>query len=332
MKLGNRTLDHGTLVVAEIGNNHEGSVEVAERLVREAAACGADAVKFQTFQTQYFVRPSDGPRYARMSKFELTPAEFQRLHDVARDAGVMFLSTPLDMPSVATLRPLVDAYKIASGDNTFYPLLDAVCATGLPVIISSGGTTLAELRTIYGYARQRCGSDRLALLHCVSAYPAPPAQLGLSAIQTLAGEFDCAIGYSDHTIGIQACLTAVALGARIIEKHFTLDKQFSDFRDHQLSSDPAEFRQLVQGVQEVAASLGTGDKEVRACEVEMVPAIRRSIVAAADLPAGHRLTAADLMWLRPAGGIAPGREHEVIGRALTRAVGRGDIIQPDLLD
>jgi sialic acid synthase SpsE len=206
----------------------------------------------------------------------------------------------------------------------------------LPVIISSGATTLDELRSIYAYAKRRCeaagSGDRLALLHCVSCYPAPPEQLGLAAIPTLSGEFDCHVGYSDHTVGIQACLTAVALGARIIEKHFTLDKNFSDFRDHQLSSDPAEFRALVEGVRAVAASLGSGGKHVRPCETEMVAAIRRSIVAAADLPAGHRLTAADLMWLRPAGGLAPGREAEVIGRALKLPLGLGDLIRLDHLD
>jgi N,N'-diacetyllegionaminate synthase len=331
VKLGNRNLADGVVVIAEIGNNHEGSIEVAERMVREAAASGADAVKFQTFQARFFVRASDTARYARMSKFELTPAQFTRLHDVARECGVLFISTPLDLPSVDTLRPLVDAFKIASGDNTFYPLLDAVCATGKPVIISSGATTLDELQSIYAYARRRCQGP-LALLHCVSSYPAPPDQLGLSAIRTLAAQFDCPIGYSDHTLGIQACLTAVALGARIIEKHFTLDKNFSDFRDHQLSSDPAEFRHLVDGVRGVEASLGSGDKQVRACETDMVTAIRRSIVAAADLPAGHRLAAADLMWLRPAGGVPPGREAELIGRVLTQPLALGDMIRPDHLE
>lgn len=332
MRFGTLTAPDGVLVVAEIGNNHEGRPEVAERLVREAAAAGANAVKFQTFQTRYFVRPTDAARYRQLSAFELAPAAFVRLQRVARNEGLGFLSTPLDLPSVEVLHDLVDAYKIASGDNTFYPLLDAVCATGLPVIVSSGATELTALqgikRHIEAQWRARAVSPPLAMLHCVSCYPAPPEQVGLLAIPTLSRELRCTIGYSDHTMGTQACLTAVALGARIIEKHFTLDTHFSDFRDHQLSSDPAEFRRLVAGIREVRTLMGSGDKAVRACEADMVHAIRRSIVAAAALPAGHRLTSADLMWLRPADGLPPGREHELIGRVLARPVAVGDVLDP----
>lgn len=330
MKIGSVSIDERVLVVAEIGNNHEGRIDVAERLVREAAACGADAVKFQTYQTRHFVRPADQARYERMARFELSPASFRQLHRVAKDEGLLFISTPLDLPSVETLRDLVDAFKIASGDNTFYPLIDAVLATGGPVIISSGATPLDELRGIVAYVTsRRAGADvaaALAVLHCVSCYPAPHEQLNLAAIPALAQELGVPIGYSDHTLGPAACLAAVALGARIIEKHFTLDRNFSDYRDHQLSSDPAEFRDLVAALRQVSAAMGSAEKSVRPCEAEMRPAIRRSIVAAADLAAGHVLTRADLGWMRPAGGLAPGREDEVVGRRLSKALAQGEAI------
>ena len=335
MSFADRLRDRDVLVVAEIGNNHEGRLDVAESLVREAAVCGADAVKFQTFETRWFVRPTDVARYQRLSTYELSAADFGRLERVARDAGMLFVSTPLDLPSVAHLRPLVDAYKVASGDNTFYPLLDAVADTRLPVIISSGISDLPLLRQIHRYLHDRWQgmghAGTLAVLHCVSCYPAPPDQLGLRAIPLLARELGELVGYSDHAIGIQACLTAAALGARIIEKHFTLDHHFSDFRDHQLSADPDELRRLVSGIREVRAMLGDGEKTVRPCEEAMSRAIRRSIVAAGPLPAGHRLTAADLLWMRPGDGLPPGREHDVIGRTLIAAIAMGETILPEHL-
>ncbi len=214
MIIGSHDTGQRVLIVAEIGNNHEGRVDVAERLVREAAACGAHAVKFQTFQTRYFVRPADAARFQRLSAFELTPAAFLHLQRVAKSEGLLFFSTPLDLPSVEVLRDLVDAYKIASGDNTFYPLLDAVCATGRPMIVSSGATDLALLRHIAGYIegrwRQAGVAPGLAVLHCVSCYPAPPDQLGLAAIGTLARELSCV----DRLFGSHHWHTGLRAGRR----------------------------------------------------------------------------------------------------------------------
>lgn len=316
------------MVVAEIGNNHEGDVDVALELVDRAAEVGADAVKFQTFRTERFVAPADEERYARMRRFELSPEQFAALAERARARDLRFVSTALDLESAAVLEPLVDAYKIASGDNTLWPLIGRVLDAGKPVIISTGLLEAAGVDELVGFVQDRWGAERtasrLALLQCVTAYPAAPEESSLGVIRTLADRHGVTVGFSDHSVGIDVAPLAVAAGARIVEKHFTLDKEFSDFRDHRLSADPAEFRELVARIRRAEALYGGTEKRVQPSEREMVRAVRRSIVAATDLPAGHRIGAADLMWLRPGNGLTPGREAELIGRTLRRGVSLGE--------
>lgn len=332
MNIGGVDLERDVLVIAEIGNNHEGSIETAKALVRKAAECGVHGVKFQTFQAKYFVSPRDKARFDRLSRFELSIREFEELQRLAKSLGLFFLSTPLDMESAAFLEDLVDCYKIASGDNNFYPLIERVCKTGKPIIVSSGLSEMAQVRKTVGFIRERWQTfgvtQELAVLHCVSSYPVPPDQANLRAIGTLARELQCTVGYSDHTLGILACLLAVTLGARIIEKHFTLDKQYSDFRDHRLSADPGEMAQLVRQIADVAVLLGTGEKIPQRGEAEAERLIRRSIVTAADLPAGHRVRWEDLTWIRPGGGISPGDEARVVGKRLKRPFVFGEPIMP----
>jgi N,N'-diacetyllegionaminate synthase len=323
--------DRRLTVVAEIGNNHEGNFDLAQRLIREAAACGADAVKLQTCRADLFISPADPERLARFRSYEFTQDQWSSLARFAHDCKVAFYSTPLDLESAALLEPLVDAFKVASGDLTFAPLLDYVAGTGKPVILSTGASEMREVNA--AVERIRCawraqGVDaRLAVLHCVSAYPAPPDQANLDAIRTLSSELDdVVVGYSDHVTGIEACVAAAAVGAEIIEKHFTVDKAQSSFRDHALSADPAEFRELVQRIRGVEAMLGSARKQVQPAEQGTASAIRRSISAARDLSKGHELNARDLIWLRPGTGIAPGNEARLIGRRLTRDVARGDIL------
>lgn len=330
MRLGQASTDDRPLVVAEIGNNHEGRFDVAERLVREAANAGVDAVKFQTFKTHLFTAPVDPARIARLEGFELGYERFAELGRLARSLGIGFFSTPLDLESARFLAPRVDAFKIASGDNDFVQLLDFACESGKPVIVSTGMTDLAGVATIEervgrSWARHGVEGAELALLHCVSAYPVPVEQANVAAVATLRARFPRAIvGYSDHTTGLDACLLAVALGARIVEKHFTLDKHFSDFRDHQLSADPAEMRELVRRVAEASSLLGDGAKRVMPCEAPVAAVARRSVSAARDLAAGHVLSADDLVCLRPAGGIEPERLGSLVGKTSTRALARGE--------
>lgn len=332
MQIGPIDLNQTVMIVAEIGNNHEGNFEVAQSLVYKAAECGVHAVKFQTFQTQYFVRPSNEQRYKQLSGYELSYIQFEALQQLAKSLGLLFISTPLDLESAVFLASLVDCYKIASGDNNLYPLLERVAVTGKPVIVSSGLSDMVQMQRSVKFIRdlwQQHGiKQELAVLQCTTNYPAPPEQINLAAMRMMSHELGCTVGYSDHTLGIQACLFAVAAGARIIEKHFTLGKNFSSFRDHQLSADPDDMVELVEGVQQVQTMLGKPEKAVQPCEEAGLPLIRRSIVAARTLPAGHSITLADLIWMRPADGLHPGEETQLLGHKLKHEVSAGERIMP----
>ncbi len=326
MKIGTHDIDEKILIVAEIGNNHEGNFDTARRMVEAAADAGVDAVKFQTFQTQLFTSNADPARFERLKRFELTQAQFIELSQLAKSRGLIWFSTPLDLVSAKFLEPLVDVFKVASGDNDFLPLIQQVAATGKPLIISTGLADLEHLEWISSFAREAGAEGHLAFLHCVCAYPAPAAEANLRAIPMLAAELGVPIGWSDHTLGPRASLAAAAIGARIIEKHFTLDKNFSAFRDHQLSADPAEMRAIVDGVREVEVLLGRAEKVVQPSEQGNAVPARRSIAAARDLPKGHRLADGDVMWVRPAIGLPPGQESKVFGKTLVGDKKTGEAI------
>jgi sialic acid synthase SpsE len=335
MKIGSFDLTQKVLVVAEIGNNHEGDFARAGEMIRQAAACGADAVKFQAIVPEELVSPDQAQRRATLQRFRLSWEQFISLATLARSQGLLFLMTPFDLEGVRVLAPHIDAIKIASGDNTFLPLLDAAAGTMRPLIISTGLLDLAGVRKLVDYVMARLGPDRsecLALLHCVCAYPVPDDQANLAAIPVLRANLPCPIGYSDHTLGIDAAVFAVAAGARIIEKHFTLDKHASDYRDHQLSADPADMRNLVAQIRRVERMCGPEGKALQAVEVAMEGPVRRSIAAGRDLPAGHVITGSDFSWLRPGGGLAPGGESRLLGRRLRVPLKRGERFSMEALD
>ncbi len=328
--------DERAFVIAEIGNNHEGSFELAAKMIGLAAQAGVDAVKFQTIVPDRLISAGDEQRIQQLSRFQFSYKQFGELAGVARDAGVRFLSTPFDLESVAALEPLVPAFKIASGDNDFVPLLQAVARTGKPILLSCGMTDLDGIRaarsTIDAVWHEIGCEQECALLHCVGSYPVAPEQVNLRAIGVLAETFACPVGYSDHTLGIEAAVLSVATGARIVEKHFTLDKNYSAFRDHQLSADPGEMAELVRRVREAEALLGASEKALQPCEEGAATALRRSVAARRDLAAGTVLDWDDITWLRPAGGIRPGDEGDVIGRTLRRGVRKGEPIPAEGLE
>ncbi len=328
MRIADVDLSERVLIVAESGNNHEGSYALAEEMIGLAAEAGVDAVKFQTFRTEHYISRRDDARFERLKSFELSHDEFTKLAAVARQEGVIFLSTPFDLESVRFLDALVPAFKIASGDNTFYTLLDAAARRDKPIMLSTGladPIRIRQAKAVIETAWAERGVDPgLALMHCVSSYPVPPVQANLAAIGQLRAEFDCTMGYSDHTLGIKACQVAASLGARIIEKHFTLDKNHSDFRDHQLSADPTDTAELVQAVRQIETLLGSGEKRPQECEQSGACAMRRSITAARDLACGAIITWEDITWVRPGGGLPPGKEHAILGRKLAKPVRGGD--------
>ncbi|MCX7157464.1 MAG: N-acetylneuraminate synthase family protein [Rhodocyclales bacterium] len=335
MKIGDIDLSSEVLVIAEIGNNHEGDYGLAVEMVQAAAVAGAHAVKFQTIEPVRLVSALQAARIEQLGRFAFSRDQFEALSEVARNAGVMFMSTPFSPEVVPWLNAIVPAFKIASGDNNYGRLLTAIAATGKPILLSTGMTDLdgigSACQIIEEAARAQGLRSEIALLHCVSAYPTPPDQANLRAIAALARETGRVVGYSDHTLGIDAAVLSIALGARIVEKHFTLSKTQSDFRDHALSADPAELAELVRKIALAQAMLGTGEKTLQPAETQTAAAARRSIVARVGLPIGHILVDSDLEWLRPGGGLLPGQEGLILGRRLTRPAARGEMILPDMV-
>jgi N-acetylneuraminate synthase/N,N'-diacetyllegionaminate synthase len=329
-------------VIAEAGVNHNGDPELARRLARTAADAGADAVKFQTFDADR-VASEDSPKAAyqlettnpnesqrqMLRSLQLPEDEYEPLARFCGELGIVFLSTPFDELSVDLLEPLVPAFKLGSGEVTNLPLLRHVAGKGKPVILSTGMSDLAEVREAVA-ALRRAGDPPLVLLHCVSSYPAPASAANLRAIQTMAEDTGVPIGYSDHTEGLEASLAAVALGACVIEKHFTLDRAMEG-PDHPASLEPADLARLIAGIREVEAALGNGEKQPQDVELPNRDVVRRSLTAARPIAAGEEITAGHLISLRPAGGISPMDFDRVIGRVAAREIPAGErITEADL--
>ena len=335
MNIGDFNTDKKVLVIAEIGNNHEGDYSLAEEMIGRAAETGVGAVKFQTIVPDKLVSIRKEERIEQLERFRLSYDEFERLSKVAQKENILFLSTAFDIESARFLEHLIPAFKIASGDNNFYPLIEIVAGFGKPIILSCGLADLIQVNYTKAFI-EKLWSDlgvsmEMAVLHCVASYPVPTSDANLGVIRTLERELGCVCGYSDHTLGIEAAVLSVGAGARIVEKHFTLDKNFSDFRDHQLSADPKEFERLVERIREAEELMGSGAKVLLECEKDSKMAVRRSIVAARNLVKGEILQYDDITWVRPGRGIPPGQESQVLGRAVRRSVNLGEAITLDIL-
>ncbi|HEU4369326.1 MAG TPA: N-acetylneuraminate synthase [Methylomirabilota bacterium] len=339
-----RVLGEGpAFVVAEAGVNHNGDLELARRLVDAAAEAGADAVKFQTFRTDALVSGAapkaryqvettggDESQRAMLTRLELGPEAHAVLRDHAAARGIVFFSTPFDEASADLLDRLgVELLKVPSGEATNVPLLRHLAAKGRPIILSTGMCTLDEVATAVATLRE-AGDPPLAILHCVSAYPAPAEDTNLRAMDTLRARFGCPVGLSDHSLGLEIPLAAVARGAAVLEKHLTLDRALAG-PDHRASLEPADFAALVRGVRAVEAALGDGDKRPMPSELDTRAVARRSLVAARALPPGHRLGREDVAVKRPGTGIPPGELERVLGRRLARAVGADELLDWSML-
>jgi N-acetylneuraminate synthase/N,N'-diacetyllegionaminate synthase len=319
-------------IIAEAGVNHNGSLRLAKKLVDVAVKAGADAVKFQTFRSELLVNPetemaeyqkkntgSDESQVAMLRRLELKDRDYTVLRDYCRGKGIMFLSTPFDEPSVDLIDALdVAAFKISSGDVTNVPLLEHVAGKRRPVILSTGMSNMAEVRAAVR-TLQRAGCPGVILLHCVTDYPCAVGDCNLRVIPAIARATGCPVGLSDHTLGVAVSLASVALGACVIEKHFTLDRQM-DGPDHLASLEPDELALLVRSVREVELALGDGVKRAMPSEYDNARLGRRSLHWSRDLPAGHRIGVDDLVCLCPGTGLAPASQHLVAGGRLKRDV------------
>lgn len=320
-----------TIIIAEAGVNHNGSLEMAREMVRVAARCGADYVKFQTAVPELVIS-----RYAPKAEYQkettgeadsqlemckaihLPLADYAGLAELCRAEGIGFVSTPFDFPSIDCLEPLqMDFWKIPSGEVTNLPYLRRIARIGRPVVLSTGMSQLAEVETaVETLCANGLTRDQITLLHCTTQYPTLPADVNLRAMEPLRHLGCRAVGYSDHTEGIEISLAAAAMGAEVIEKHFTLDKSLPG-PDHKASIDPAELEALVRGIRKIDLAIGSPTKTVADGERDNIAIARRSIVAARAIRKGELLSEENLEVKRPGTGLSPMMWDSVIG---TRAV------------
>lgn len=352
-----------TFIIAEIGVNHDGSLEKAKRLISAAKLSGADAVKFQTFKAEQLVTSSSpkakyqevstgvGAQFEMLKALELSNDQFVELKSFSDDSGIEFMSTPFDVDSLHFLLSTVKVgrIKLSSGDLTNLPLIYEVGRSRIPTIISTGGGTLVEIdNAIIAWSLGRIDVlptdgvfqlsevERanviskydlrdLSILQCTTQYPAKVENLNLRVIENYLGRYDCRIGFSDHSTGYEAALGAIALGATIIEKHITESKVDSG-PDHSASMEIIDFKVLVQSIRTLETALGTNEKYPSTDELETIQVARKSLVAARDIPAGQVISAADLIALRPLGGLAPSNFWSILGSTSSRAILKGEFL------
>lgn len=343
--IGSRKIGPGLpcFVIAEVGVNHNGNLDTALKLIDIAADAGADAVKFQTFAADRLVT-RDAPKasyqhettadaeshYSMIAKLELSAQDHHRLVRRCEERGILFLSSPFDEQSADLLHELqVPAFKIPSGELTNLPYLAHIAHFGLPMIVSTGMATLGEVETAVELIRSE-GSPPLVLLHCVSNYPAAAADVNLRAIGTLSQAFGVVAGYSDHTLGLEVSLAAVALGACVVEKHFTTNRDLPG-PDHRSSIEPAQLRNLVAGIRVVEAALGDGCKRPTPSEASIAAVARKSIVVVRNVAAGVELLGDDLSVKRPGTGVPPALRDAIVGRRAKIPIAAGSLLSWEML-
>lgn len=329
----------GVLVIAEAGVNHNGKIELARKMVLEAKKAGADYVKFQTFVPEKLVSKnaskaeyqkettgSEESQLQMLEKLALTEQDFIELQQYCKELGIGFISTPFDLDSIEFLEKLdMDFWKVPSGEITNLPYLEAIARTGRKVIMSTGMCEMSEINAAVSVLEEG-GTSEVVLLHCNTQYPTPFEDVNLSAMKHIAIETQKEVGYSDHTLGIEVSIAAVALGAIVIEKHFTLDKNMEG-PDHRASLEPHELKAMVQAIRNIEKSIGDGMKKRTDSEKENCGIARKSIVAKTDIKLGEILTADNLTVKRPGTGISPMKWYEVIGTKATRDYQADEIIE-----
>lgn len=319
---------HPCLIIAEAGINHNADPDLACRMIDAAAGAGADAIKFQTFRAGRLVAPKD-PQHDLLRQYELSEEAHRVLWNECSRRGIQFLSSPFDPGSADFLDSLgVTAFKIASGELTDLRFLSHVARKMKPMIVSTGMATFGEVRSAVDAIRG-AGNHRLVLLHCVSSYPASAEEANLRAMRTLAEAFGVPVGFSDHTPGIEVSLAAVALGAGLIEKHFTLSSTLPG-PDQSFSLEPDKFSEMVRGIRNIERALGHGRKEPTEKEKQTARGARKSLVAARPIKAGDRLIAEAIEAKRPGTGLPPGMLDQVIGRTAKIDISEGTLLSLEM--
>lgn len=335
--------DGKVFIIAEIGGNHEGDFAVAKTMVREAAATGVDAVKFQTFKANRLTYDAGPDDYAtrRYSKLELTSNQFIDLAEIAKKEKVMFLSTPFDLDAVDVVDEIAPAFKVASGDLTFVQLIQKIARKNKPIMLSTGAGDITEIETALDVIRtenpELLEKKKVAVLHCVCSYPTPPENANLNAIPYLRKKLNVPVGYSDHTIGSTAAIAAAALGACVIEKHFDVEGTSDKFEggiygkgDHILSAKALEMLEIVNHVRLIEKMLGEFKKEFTFVEQRAGMGMKRCLAANVNIEKGSTFTSEMLSALRPGDkGISAARFFEVLGKKSTKHIPVGKILTED---
>ncbi|MNE11332.1 N,N'-diacetyllegionaminic acid synthase [compost metagenome] len=321
------------LIIAEAGVNHNGDINLAKKLIDVAAEAGVDYVKFQTFKAEKLVSKTakkaeyqernigdgDDSQFLMLKKLELDEDAHHLLIDYCNSKGVKFLSTAFDLDSIDLLSNLdIDLFKVPSGEITNYPYLKKIGSTGKPIVVSTGMSDLKEINDAVTLLKESgTQQGNITVLHCNTEYPTPMLDVNLLAMKTIANELSVPVGYSDHTLGIEVPIAAVALGAVCIEKHFTLDRTMPG-PDHKASLEPAELKAMVTAIRNIEVALGDGMKNASNSEVKNKNVARKSIHLAKTLPSGHILEESDLIMKRPGNGISPMELPQIVGLKIKR--------------
>lgn len=327
------------VIIAEAGVNHNGSMEIAKRMIEQAKEAGADYIKFQTFIPEKLVskyagkaeyqKETTGKRESQrqmLEKLALTCDDFRKLKEYCGSLGIGFISTPFDLDSIDFLETLdMDFWKIPSGEVTNLPYLEKIGKTGRNVVLSTGMCEIQEIKEAL-QVLEKNGTSNIIVLHCNTEYPTPFSDVNLKAMLHIEKETSKSVGYSDHTAGIEMPVAAAALGAKVIEKHFTLDKTMEG-PDHRASLDPLELKQMVSAIRNVEAGLGDGFKKRTASESKNVSAVRKSIVAKCFIVKGEKFSEHNITVKRPGNGISPMRWYDVIGQEANR-----DYVEDELIE
>lgn len=329
------------LIIAEAGVNHNGSLEIAKKLVDSAADAGVDIIKFQTFNSKNLVSKSarmaeyqqkntghDESQYAMLKKLELSVEDHLELIRHCNERGIRFFSTAFDMESIDFLHSLhMGLWKIPSGEITNYPYLKKIASYQEPVILSTGMCNLDDIEaSLDVLLKEGCKKQNVTILHCNTEYPTPYNDVNLRAMLEIEKKFGTKVGYSDHTNGIEVPIAAVAMGACVIEKHFTLDRNMEG-PDHKASLEPAELKKMVQSIRNIEMALGSGHKVVSPSEKKNIEIARKSIVATRDIAKGEILSENNLTVKRPGNGISPMRWNDVIGTVAVRDFSEDEVIE-----